>query len=136
MPEETMPDYNYHFHRDDIEAALACMDEYGFCVIQQMIDQEMVTALRDSIDRHLDPDGDLGPASNRYHMAFAEDSEPVWDLADNPAYMRFIRTVHGSYRPLSAPFGGHSAYAGRGHGPLAPGSPGAHRKPPARQRRP
>ena len=91
-----MPDYNYHFHRDDLEAALACLDEHGFCVIRQLIDREMVGALKDSIDRHLDPDGDLAPASNRYHMAFAEDSEAVWDLVDNPDYMRFIRTVHGT----------------------------------------
>lgn len=91
-----MPDYNYHFDRDDIEAALACLDEYGFCVIRQLIDRDMVAALKDSIDRHLDPEGDLAPASNRYHMAFAEDSEPVWDLVDSPAYMRFIRTVHGT----------------------------------------
>ena len=94
--EERMPGYNYHFHREDVEAAIACLNENGFCVIQQMIDQDMVAALKKSIDRHLDPEDDLGPASNRYHMAFAEDSEPVWDLVDNPSYMRFIRTVHGS----------------------------------------
>ena len=91
-----MPDYNYHFDRDDIEAALACLDEYGFCVIRQLIDRDMVAALKDSIDRHLDPEGDLAPASNRYHMSFAEDSEPVWDLVDHPAYMGFIRTIHGT----------------------------------------
>ena len=79
-----------------LEAALACLDEHGFCVIQQLIGPDMVTALRDSIDRHLDPEGDLAPASNRYHMAFAEDSEPVWDLVDHPDYMQFIRTVHGT----------------------------------------
>ena len=89
-----MPDYNYHFDRDDIEAALACLDEYGFCVIRQLIDRDMVAALKDSIDRHLDPEGDLAPASNRYHMSFAEDSEPVWDLVDQPG-------LHGSSFALS-----------------------------------
>ena len=92
----TMPDCNYHFERDDIEAALACLDEYGFCVIRQLIDRDMVVALKDSIDRNLDPEGDLPPSSNRYHMSFAEDSEPVWDLVDDQAYMQFMRTVHGT----------------------------------------
>ena len=96
LVKETMPDYNYHFHRDDLKAALACLDEYGFCVIQQLIDREMVAALKESIDWQLDPEGDLAPASNRYHMAFAEDSEPVWDLVENPDYKRFIHTVHGT----------------------------------------
>ena len=29
-------------------------------------------------------------------MTFAEDSEEVWELVDNPAFMRFIRRVHGT----------------------------------------
>ena len=91
-----MPDYNYHFDRDDHETALACLDEHGFCVIRGMIDREMVASLKASIDRHLDPAGDLGPASNRYHMTFAEASEEVWELVDNPAFMRFLRLVHGT----------------------------------------
>ncbi len=91
-----MPDYNYHFARDDFGPALACLDEHGFCVIRGMIDREMVASLKASIDRHLDPDGALGPASNRYHMTFAEASEEVWELVDKPAFMRFLRLVHGT----------------------------------------
>ena len=37
-----MPDYEYHFASDDLEAALACLDEHGFCVLRGMIDQAMV----------------------------------------------------------------------------------------------
>ena len=108
-----MPDYNYHFDRDDIESALSCLDEYGFCVIRKLIEPDTVEALKDSIDRHLDPERDLGPASNRYHMAFAEDSEPVWDLVGQTAYMRFIQTIHGAGELcLHRSFGGHSTHSG------------------------
>jgi len=91
-----MPEYNYHFSSDDLNAALSCLDEYGFCVIRQLIDEDLVCSLKKSVDLHLDPDRDLSPASNRYHMAFAEDSEVIWNLIDNPEYMRFIQAVHGT----------------------------------------
>ena len=95
-----MPDYNYHFERDDLGPALACLDEHGFCVIRGMIDQEMVAALKASIDRHLDPGGDLGPASNRYHMTFG------------------IRTTAGTSPVPSAP----TTCSTASRSPAAPGS--------------
>lgn len=52
--------------------------------------------MKDSIDEHLDPDGTLPPAANRYHMAFAEVSEPVWKLVDHPPYWNFICAILGS----------------------------------------
>ena len=82
MASDRRPAYNVYFDRDDIDGALACLDEYGYCVIKEMIDQDMVEALKASIDKVLDPDRDLPPASNRYHMMLAEVSKPLWKLAE------------------------------------------------------
>ena len=42
----------------------------------------------DSIDEHLDPERALPPASNRYHLAFAEVCDPLRELID---HLRFPR---------------------------------------------
>lgn len=88
------PAYNIYFESDDIDNALSCLTEYGYCVIRKMIDQEMVEELKDSIDECLDPDRDLPEASNRYHMTLAEASKPLWKLVEHPPYINYIRTVH------------------------------------------
>jgi ectoine hydroxylase-related dioxygenase (phytanoyl-CoA dioxygenase family) len=72
------------------------MDRLGYCVIRKMIDDEMVEEFKESIDEHLDPNRDLPPASNRYHMTFAEASEPLWKLIDHPPYMKYIHRVLGT----------------------------------------
>ena len=92
----TAPSYRVHFEPDDHTGALACLSQYGYCVVRGMIGPALVEELKDSIDEHLDPDGTLPPASNRYHMAFAEVSEPVWKLVDLPPYWNFICAVLGS----------------------------------------
>jgi hypothetical protein len=88
------PDYNIYFERDDIDGALDCLDAYGYCVIRKMIDADFVEELKTSIDTCLDPDRDLEPASNRYHMTLAEASQPLWKLAEHPPYLNYIHTVH------------------------------------------
>ncbi len=90
------PDYNVYFERADITGALACLDEYGYCVIRRMIDGDLVKELKQSIDENLDPARDLGAASNRYHMMFAEVSKVQWRLAEHEPYMNYVRTVHGA----------------------------------------
>lgn len=90
------PDYNIYFDSDDIDLALACMKAYGYCVIRRVIDQDMVQALKDDIDLALDPHRDLPPASNRYHMMFAEASMTMWRLIEHPPFLDYIRKVHGT----------------------------------------
>lgn len=90
------PSYNIYFDRDDLDNAIACQEERGFCVIRKMIDADLVEALKASIDEILDPDRDLPPASNRYHMTLAEASKPLWKLAEHPPYLNYLQTVHGT----------------------------------------
>ena len=90
------PAHPYHFEPSDHSDAIACLERRGFCVMSPMIGAHLVDELKDSIDRHLDPDRSLPPASNRYHMAFAEASEPVWRLVDHAPYWDFICAVHGT----------------------------------------
>ena len=83
------PDYNVYFERDQIGGALRCLDEYGYCVIRRMIDADWVEELKGEIDEALDPQRDLGEASNRYHMMFAETSHALWRrLRDSSLEMR------------------------------------------------
>lgn len=94
MADFTQPSYNIYFDTNDIDNALACLNEYGYCVIRKMIDQDMVEELKASIDENLDPDHDLPPASNRYHMTLAEASKPLWKLAEHSPYLNYVHKVH------------------------------------------
>jgi ectoine hydroxylase-related dioxygenase (phytanoyl-CoA dioxygenase family) len=87
---------NASFNHDDLDRALACMDRLGYCVIRKMIEPDTVEDLKKSVDEHLDPDRNLPPASNRYHMTFAEASEPLWKLIDHPPFMNYVHRVHGT----------------------------------------
>ncbi len=89
-----MTDYNVYFEKDDIDSALVCLNTYGYCVIRKMINQDLVNELKDSIDESLDSERNLPPGSNRYHMAFAEVSKPLWKLADHAPYMNYVHKVH------------------------------------------
>jgi hypothetical protein len=88
------PNYNIYFDREDIEGALACLDDHGYCVIRKMIDQKMVDDLKASINACLDPDRDLPDASNRYHMMLAEASKSLWKLPEHPPYLNYVQSVH------------------------------------------
>ena len=90
------PAYRYHFEPSARSDAIACLERHGFCVISGMIGAHLVAELKASIDQHLDPGRDLPPAANRYHMAFAEVSDPVWKLVDHAPYWEFICAVHGT----------------------------------------
>lgn len=90
------PDYNVYFERGDIGRALECLDEYGYCVIRKMIDADWVEELKGEIDTVLDPQRDLAPAANRYHMMLAEASTALWRLVEHEPYMNYVRAVHGT----------------------------------------
>ncbi len=96
MTDNYQPHYNIYFDRDNIPDALACMDDYGYCVLRKMIDEKMVVELKESIDEILDPQRDLPPTSNRYHMAFAEASKPLWKLLDHAPYLNYLHQTHES----------------------------------------
>jgi hypothetical protein len=90
------PDYNVYCERGDIDRALECLDEYGYCVIRKMIDSDWVEELKGEIDAVLDPQRDLAPAANRYHMMLAEESSALWRLVEHDPYMNYVRAVHGT----------------------------------------
>lgn len=96
MTKNHQPSYNIYFERDNIPNALTCMNTYGYCVIRGMINQEMVEALKDSIDETLDPKRDMPENSNRYHLAFAEVSKPLRKLVEHAPYMNFMHQLLGS----------------------------------------
>ena len=78
------PSGDYTFGTSEIDEALRCLESVGFCVIRKMIPQNWVNDLKVSVDQALDPERNLPLSSNRYHMAFAEVSRPLWRLADHP----------------------------------------------------
>ena len=94
MIKNHQPSYNIYFDRDEIQDANTCMNEYGYCVIRKMIDQELVEELKHSINEIIDPERDLTPASNRYHMAFAEECKPLWKLLDHAPYLNYLHQVY------------------------------------------
>ena len=96
MADLKQPSYNIYFDCRDLDGALACLNVYGYCVIRKMISLELVDELTASIEAHLDPDRDLAPASNRYHMTFAEVSRPLWKLVEHVPYRHYLHKVHGT----------------------------------------
>ncbi|MEE3233146.1 MAG: phytanoyl-CoA dioxygenase family protein [Candidatus Latescibacterota bacterium] len=90
------PDYNIYFDSSDVESALNCMNEYGYCVIKHMMPSSWIEELKREIDVVLDPSDNLPDASNRYHMMFAEESDVVWRLLDHSPYLNFLRSIHGT----------------------------------------
>ncbi len=90
------PDYNIYFDSSDLETALICLSENGYCVIKRMMPYRWVDELKSEIDRVLDPGQDLPESSNRYHMMFAEESEVLWRLMDHSPYLNFLRLIHGT----------------------------------------
>lgn len=96
MADYTQPVYNIYYEKNDIDGALECLNEYGYCVIRKMIDQDMVEELKTSIDENLDPDRALPPASNRYHMMLAEVSKPLWKLVEHAPYRNYVQKVHNT----------------------------------------
>ncbi len=90
------PDYNVYFETTDLNNAMACLDEYGYCVIRRVIGPDLVEALKNDIDAALDPDRNLPHASNRYHMMFAEASVNMWKLTEHPPFLEYVHKVHGT----------------------------------------
>jgi hypothetical protein len=88
--------YSYRFPTSAIPEALECLEANGFCVISQMIDADWVAELKQTIDDVLDPNRDLGPASNRYYLTFAEVCPALWRLLEHKPYMEYMERVHGT----------------------------------------
>ena len=91
-----MANTSVHFDRDQIRPALNCLAERGYCVIREMLSRDIVSTLKDTIDAALDPERDLAPASNRYHMTFAEVCLPLLGLAIEDPYRAHLHNVHGT----------------------------------------
>jgi len=85
-------DNNIYFDKNDHEGIRQALDTYGYCVARQVITPDNVQRLKDEIDRFVDPDRTVAPASGKYHLTFAEQSEVLWELVDDPEYMK-LRTA-------------------------------------------
>ena len=53
--------YRYEFGLDALEAAQACVEAHGFAVVKQVLSEELVEELQESVLQVIDPDGALGP---------------------------------------------------------------------------
>ena len=94
MADHRQPSYNIYFERDDLDGAITCLEEFGYCVIRKMMGQDLVDELKDSIDENLDPHRDLPVASSRSHLTFAEVSEPLWKLLETAPYVNYLHKTH------------------------------------------
>lgn len=80
--------YCYEFSLDELEAAQACVDAHGFAVVKNVLPQEMVEELKESVLEVLDPDGELGPGQSYTHVSFIEHSPALWKVFDYEPFMR------------------------------------------------
>lgn len=117
------------FAKNDHAGIQQALDTYGYCVVRQVITPENVQALKDEIDRFSDPDRTLPPASSKFNMTFAEDSEVIWQLLDDPEYAKLRTALIGAadvclhrsasiLRTAGDPMGAwHSDHCGQVKGP-------------------
>ncbi|MCF7689245.1 MAG: phytanoyl-CoA dioxygenase family protein [Cephaloticoccus sp.] len=120
---------NLYFELSDHTGIRRALATYGYCVVRQVIGPDRVQQFKDEIDRLLDPDRSLPPASSKYHLAFAEECAAMWDLVDDAAYMNLRYALIGDHniclhrsaailRTAGEPMGGwHSDHCGRVKGP-------------------
>ena len=85
-------DYNIYLDKNDHDGIRQALDTYGYCVARQVVTLDHVQRLKDEIDRFVDPDRSVALASGKFHLTFAEQSDVLWELVDNPEYMN-LRTA-------------------------------------------
>ena len=122
-------DYRYEFSVDELDAMNECVEAHGFAIIKNVLTEELVKELQESVVEVLDPDGTLGKGNSFTHTAFVEHSPASWKLLDHEPFMRVMRfycgdgglTVHRSAaiirNPGSDPLGWHTDWHGFSEGP-------------------
>jgi len=120
---------NLYFYCTDHAGIRHALATQGYCVVRQVIGPDRVRQFKDEIDRLLDPDRSLPPASSKFHLAFAEESTAMWAMMDDADYMNLRYALIGDrkiclhrsaaiLRTAGEPMGGwHSDHCGRVNGP-------------------
>jgi len=120
--------YRYEFSFDELEAAQACVETHGFAVVKNLLPDELVEELQESVRQVLDPEGALGPGQSYTHTSFIEHSPAMWKLLDYTPFMRaqqvfcqaneltINRTAAILRNPGSAPLSWHSDWHGFSQG--------------------
>ncbi|MBV7333487.1 phytanoyl-CoA dioxygenase family protein [Chloroflexi bacterium TSY] len=120
--------YRYEFGLDELDAAQACVEAHGFAVVKNVLPQEMVEELKESVLEVLDPNGALGPGESHTHLSFIEHSSALWKALDHEPFMRaqsvfcqateltINRTAAIIRNPGSEPLRWHSDWCGFSNG--------------------
>ena len=85
--------YRYEFSVDELDAAIACMNAHGFCVIEDLLPDYLVEELKEAVVEAADPDGALQPGQSYTHTSFVETGPKAWQLLDYEPFMR----VHAAF---------------------------------------
>ncbi len=121
--------YRYEFTLDESDAAHQCVEAHGFAIIKNVLSNELVQELQESVKQTLDPDDSLGEGNSFTHSSFIEHSPAMWKLLDHEPYVRAQRTLCQSEdlsilrsaailrNPGSAPLAWHSDFCGFSNGP-------------------
>ena len=121
--------YRYEFTLDELDAAQACVDAHGFAIVKDVLSDEIVTELQESVQQILDPDGKLAHGNSYTHTSFIEHSPAMWKLFDHEPFMRaqrvfcqadeltINRTAAILRNPGSAPLTWHTDWHGFSNGP-------------------
>ena len=121
--------YRYEFTLDELDAAQACVEAHGFAIVKNVLSDELVEDLRQSVKQLLDPDGTLAAGESLNHNSFIEHAHAMWKLFDHEPFMRAQRvfcqteelTVNRSAailrNPGSAALAWHTDFCGFSDGP-------------------
>ena len=88
----TTSDAMYRFSSQQIEAALACVEEHGIAIIEGLLPPSLVETLKDAVHEACDACvPEEGEGSNQYCMQFVEQSPLALELLKHEPYMDYIR---------------------------------------------
>ena len=83
--------YRYEFSLEELDAAQDCVEAHGFAIVKNVLSDELVNELQQSVKQILDPDNTLGEGNSYTHTSFIEHSPAMWKLFDHEPFMRAQR---------------------------------------------
>lgn len=88
--------YPFTFESHELNAISTCLDEHGFAVVRQMINQAFVAELCDAVDETCDPFKNLAPRQTRVRHAFCDVAPCILKLLDDEPWMAIQRHLLGA----------------------------------------
>ena len=103
--------YRYQFSIHELDAAIQCMNDHGFCVVEDVLPKHIVTDLQKAVVAAADPNGTLAPGQSYTHTSFVEEyrqhkgpfrgaGQAVW-RCDTPSCL--VGTGLGTAPPTRSP---------------------------------